>query len=208
MDYSEDPATARFGGTDYQTQVNATGAEFTQARAWPVSRGLFFSQDDVRSYAAVAVLGQTVAGILFGLFFLCLFLRIPVAFSLALACLPILLIEPRLSSMTLLQETFTIYNSFILLAVPFFLLTANLMNGGGITDRLFHRFVSGDEADLADSFYVTLPELQAMAADMFASHGSTPMSAPLRRQLPDSMHALPRRGRPPWGTTGGRPRGW
>jgi macrolide transport system ATP-binding/permease protein len=58
-------ATARFGGTDYQTQVNATGAEFTLARAWPVARGLFFSQDDVRSYAAVAVLGQTVAGILF-----------------------------------------------------------------------------------------------------------------------------------------------
>ncbi|MFW6028406.1 MAG: TRAP transporter large permease [bacterium] len=75
-------------------------------------------------------------GILFGLFFLCLFLRVPVAFSLALACLPILLIEPRLSSMTLLQETFNIYNSFILLAVPFFLLTANLMNGGGITERL------------------------------------------------------------------------
>ena len=76
------------------------------------------------------------SGILFGLFFFCLFLRIPVAFSLALACLPILLIEPRLSSMTLLQETFNIYNSFILLAVPFFLLTANLMNSGGITERL------------------------------------------------------------------------
>jgi tripartite ATP-independent transporter DctM subunit len=76
------------------------------------------------------------SGILFGLFFFCLFLRIPVAFSLALACLPILLIEPRLSSFTLLQETFNIYNSFILLAVPFFLLTANLMNSGGITERL------------------------------------------------------------------------
>jgi tripartite ATP-independent transporter DctM subunit len=74
--------------------------------------------------------------ILFGVFFFCLFLRVPVAFSLALACLPILLIEPRLSSMTLLQETFNIYNSFILLAVPFFLLTANLMNSGGITERL------------------------------------------------------------------------
>jgi macrolide transport system ATP-binding/permease protein len=58
-------ATARFAGTDYQTQVNATGAEFTLARGWPVARGLFFSQEDVRSYAAVAVLGQTVAGILF-----------------------------------------------------------------------------------------------------------------------------------------------
>ena len=79
--------------------------------------------------------GQAAA-ILFGLFFFCLFLRVTVAFSLALACMPVLLIEPRLSSMTLLQETFNIYNSFILLAVPFFLLTANLMNGGGITERL------------------------------------------------------------------------
>jgi tripartite ATP-independent transporter DctM subunit len=78
----------------------------------------------------------TAALILFGLFFLLLFLRVPVAFALALACLPILAIEPRLSAMTLVQETFNAYNSFILLAVPFFLLTANLMNVGGITDRL------------------------------------------------------------------------
>ena len=76
------------------------------------------------------------ASILFGIFFLCLALRVPVAFALALACLPILAIEPRLSAMTLVQETFNAYNSFILLAVPFFLLTANLMNVGGITDRL------------------------------------------------------------------------
>jgi tripartite ATP-independent transporter DctM subunit len=74
--------------------------------------------------------------ILFGLFFLFMFLRVPVAFALALACLPILLIEPRLGAMALAQETFNAYNSFILLAVPFFLLTANLMNVGGITDRL------------------------------------------------------------------------
>ena len=84
---------------------------------------------------AVLSPGQA-ALILFGLFFLLLFLRVPVAFALALACLPILAIEPRLSAMTLVQETFNAYNSFILLAVPFFLLTANLMNVGGITDRL------------------------------------------------------------------------
>jgi tripartite ATP-independent transporter DctM subunit len=84
---------------------------------------------------AVLTSGQA-ALILFGLFFLLLALRVPVAFSLALACLPILAIEPRLSAMMLVQETFNAYNSFILLAVPFFLLTANLMNVGGITDRL------------------------------------------------------------------------
>ena len=74
--------------------------------------------------------------VLFGGFFLLLVLRVPVAFSLGLACLPILIVEPRLSPMMLFNETFKAYNSFILLAVPFFLLTANLMSVGGITDRL------------------------------------------------------------------------
>ncbi|MBW8270142.1 TRAP transporter large permease [Caldovatus aquaticus] len=76
------------------------------------------------------------AAILFGLFFLLLALRVPVAFALGLACLPIMLIEPRLAPTDIVQETFNAYNSFILLAVPFFLLTANLMNIGGITERL------------------------------------------------------------------------
>jgi tripartite ATP-independent transporter DctM subunit len=84
-----------------------------------------------------SVLSPTVASlILFSVFFLLMAVRVPVAFALGLACLPILLIEPRLSAMTLMSETFNAYNSFILLAVPFFLLTANLMNVGGITDRL------------------------------------------------------------------------
>src|SRR6266850_5711003 len=74
--------------------------------------------------------------VLFGVFIGLLIVRVPVAFALGLACLPILLIEPRLSMMMLAQETFNAYNSFILLSVPFFLLTANLMSIGGITDRL------------------------------------------------------------------------
>src|SRR5256886_14616978 len=79
--------------------------------------------------------GQAAA-VLFGTVIALLIARVPVAFALGLACLPILLIEPRLSMMMLAQETFNAYNSFILLAVPFFLLTANLMSIGGITDRL------------------------------------------------------------------------
>ena len=74
--------------------------------------------------------------VLFGLFFLLMFLRVPIAFALGLACIPVLMFEERLSSMVLFNETFKAYNSFILLAVPFFLLTANLMNAGGITDRM------------------------------------------------------------------------
>jgi hypothetical protein len=78
----------------------------------------------------------TASWILFGVFFTLMILRVPVAIALGLACLPMLILEPNLSPMTLVQETFNAYNSFILLAVPFFLLTANLMNIGGITDRL------------------------------------------------------------------------
>ena len=78
----------------------------------------------------------TASIVMFGVFFLLLVLRVPIAFALGLACLPIFLIEDRLTPQNLVQETFNAYNSFILLAVPFFLLTANLMNVGGITTRL------------------------------------------------------------------------
>ena len=115
--------------------------------AWPVT-GLtwlvFLGErmlDDIdimrgRDVTGAALAPGMAALILFGMFFGLLALRVPVAFALGLAALPILLIEPRLSAYTLVQETFNAYNSFILLAVPFYLLAANLMNVGGITDRL------------------------------------------------------------------------
>ena len=77
-----------------------------------------------------------VAAILFGTFGVLVFLRVPVAFALGLAVVPVFFIEDRLTPILLLREMFKSYNSFILLAVPFFLLAANLMNSAGITDRL------------------------------------------------------------------------
>jgi macrolide transport system ATP-binding/permease protein len=58
-------ATIRFGNADYQTSVVATSAAYPVARDWPVARGTFFSAGDVRSYASVVVLGQTVVRNLF-----------------------------------------------------------------------------------------------------------------------------------------------
>jgi macrolide transport system ATP-binding/permease protein len=58
--------TVRFGSSDYQSQATGTTASFPVARNWTVARGTFFSTADVKSYAAVAVLGQTVADNLFG----------------------------------------------------------------------------------------------------------------------------------------------
>ena len=116
--------------------------------AWPVAgfTWMVFAGEQIVDEARVLLGIEAMSGnvlsagqaalVLFGVFVGLLVLRVPVAFALGLACLPILLIEPRLSMMMLAQETFNAYNSFILLAVPFFLLTANLMSIGGITDRL------------------------------------------------------------------------
>jgi tripartite ATP-independent transporter DctM subunit len=77
-----------------------------------------------------------VAAILFVTFAILVLLRVPVAFALGLACLPIFIIDDRLNPILMMGEMTKAYNAFILLAVPFFLLSANIMNSAGITDRL------------------------------------------------------------------------
>ena len=77
-----------------------------------------------------------VAAILFGVFAVLVILRVPVSFALALACVPVFFLNDRLTPIMLLNEMFKSYNAFVLLAVPFFLLAANLMNSAGITQRL------------------------------------------------------------------------
>ncbi len=77
-----------------------------------------------------------VSAILFATFGILVVLRIPVSFALGLACIPVFFIDERLTPILLLNEMFKSYNAFVLLAVPFFLLAANLMNGAGITERL------------------------------------------------------------------------
>ena len=57
--------TVRFGNLDYQTSVQGTGENFPKARDWPVAEGQFFNVDDMKQYAAVVVLGRTVAKTLF-----------------------------------------------------------------------------------------------------------------------------------------------
>lgn len=77
-----------------------------------------------------------VLAIMLPLFIFLVIIRVPVAVSLGLACVPIFLLEERLTPFLLMNEMFKSYNAFLLLAVPFFLLAANIMNAAGITDRL------------------------------------------------------------------------
>ena len=92
-----------------------------------------------------------VAAIMFGTFGVLIVLRIPVSFALGLACIPVFFFEDRLTPIMLLGEMLKSYNAFILLAVPFFLLAANLMNAAGITERL------GKPARNRDTICFTLP---------------------------------------------------
>src|SRR5258708_1577450 len=77
-----------------------------------------------------------VAAILFGIFAVLIILRVPVAFALGLACVPVFFIDDRLTPFLLLNEMLKSYNSFLLLAIPFFMLAANLMTSAGITEKL------------------------------------------------------------------------
>ncbi len=73
--------------------------------------------------------------ILIGSFFLLVILGVPIAFALGISSLIICLLM-GLPITTLINQTFHGINSFVLLAVPFFLIAGNLMNLGGVTDRL------------------------------------------------------------------------
>jgi tripartite ATP-independent transporter DctM subunit len=121
----------------------------------------------------------TASLIMFGVFFGLLVLRVPVAFALGLACLPIFIIEDRLTPQNLIQETFNAYNSFILLAVPFFLLTANLMNVGGITTRLVRL-----SRDLVGHFPGGLAQVNVVLSIFFAGiSGSSTADAASQSKL-------------------------
>ena len=58
-------ATIRAGNTDAQTQITGTTAEYVKAKSWPLAAGVFINEEDNRRYAAVAVIGQTVASNLY-----------------------------------------------------------------------------------------------------------------------------------------------
>ncbi len=74
--------------------------------------------------------------VLVGGFLALILIRVPVAFALGIATIPIVVMDIRLTPFIILDRMFQSYNSFILLAVPFFLLAANLMNSGKITTKL------------------------------------------------------------------------
>ena len=74
--------------------------------------------------------------LLFGIFFLALFLNVPVAFSLGIASVVTILVYDILPLGFVIQAFFSSGDSFPLLAVPFFILAGDIMMQGGISNRL------------------------------------------------------------------------
>ncbi len=77
-----------------------------------------------------------IAAVLLVIFLVLCALRVPIAFALLLACLPFFLLDSKMNSELLTQQLYSGIDSFVLLAVPFFILAAGIMNASQVTDRL------------------------------------------------------------------------
>ncbi len=76
--------------------------------------------------------------ILFGVFFVMLFSGVPISVGIGIASIVTALFsfDPSVFAITAAQRCFSGIDSFSLLALPFFTLAGNIMNKGGIAQRL------------------------------------------------------------------------
>ena len=82
--------------------------------------------------------------VLFGSFFIMLFLNIPISISLAVSSILTIMASPLPNTMLSLVATnlYTASNKYVLLAIPFFILGGNIMDVSGISTRLIDFFRS------------------------------------------------------------------
>ena len=103
----------------------------------------------------------------------CFFLAIgvPVAFALGLATAAALVLAENFPLMVLLKETFTGMDSFPLMAVPFFILAAELMSGGSLTEVLLRfagQFVGHKRGGLGYTNVVSLTFFSGISGSALA----------------------------------------
>jgi tripartite ATP-independent transporter DctM subunit len=71
------------------------------------------------------------------LFAILMFLKVPIAVSMGLSSMLTLLIFGKYSTLAVTHQIISGIDSYILIAIPFFILAGELMNTGGITTRIF-----------------------------------------------------------------------
>jgi tripartite ATP-independent transporter DctM subunit len=103
----------------------------------------------------------------------CVYLAIgvPVAFALGLATATALIVADSYPLLVLLKETFTGVDSFPLMAVPFFILAAELMSGGSLTEVLLRfagQFVGHKRGGLGYTNVVSLTFFSGISGSALA----------------------------------------
>lgn len=82
------------------------------------------------------------AATLFGVFFLLIFLTVPIGYAIGISTLISLAVYTEMPLLMIAQNSIAGVDSFPLLAIPFFMLAGNLMSSGGIAKRLVNFFDS------------------------------------------------------------------
>jgi tripartite ATP-independent transporter DctM subunit len=103
----------------------------------------------------------------------CIYLAIgvPVAFALGLSTVTALVLTDAYPMLVLLKETFTGIDSFPLMAVPFFILAAELMSGGSLTEVLLRfagQFVGHKRGGLGYTNVVSLTFFSGISGSALA----------------------------------------
>ncbi|WP_136255660.1 TRAP transporter large permease [Onishia niordana] len=112
--------------------------------------------------------------LLFALLGVLIVAGVPIAMALVLTAVGIIFLDPRLTYWVMFQRMYNGMDSFVLLAVPLFLLAGNLMNAARITDRLITLCMR-----LVGHFKGALAHVNVMVSMLFAgvSGSSTADSA-------------------------------
>ncbi|MBL6930877.1 MAG: TRAP transporter large permease [Rhodospirillales bacterium] len=104
-----------------------------------------------------------MAAVLFVLFFFSLIVGVPVAFSMGISGAVAIFVGGEFPPVVIAQQMFTGINSFPLMAVPFFILAAEVMTVSGMTERLL-RFAN----DLVGHIRGGLGHVNVLVSMLFA----------------------------------------
>lgn len=100
-----------------------------------------------------------------------LVLGAPIAFAMLIAGLAAVWLKPGLTPLVVIQNMFSGLDSFPLLAIPFFILAAELMSGGALTDVLLHlaaRLVGRRRGGLGHANILTLTFFSGISGSALA----------------------------------------
>ncbi|MBL6946072.1 MAG: TRAP transporter large permease [Rhodospirillales bacterium] len=134
-------------------------------------------------------------GILFGVFFLALFIGVPIVFSLALAALALLWQMDIMVPELIVQRMFDGIDSFPMMAIPFFMLAGALMDTGGISIRLVRfsnvlvGWISGGLAHVAVMASIFFAGISGSAVADTTAIGSTLIPIMKRRNFDPDFSA-------------------